>query len=423
MDFTFSILQGIRGVVPCGTNYAKDACTVCDFFVLIQNIINLSLAITVPLVTLAAVYIAFLFMFFGGSPSITTDAKGKLWLVLLGTFWVFGSWLVLNTILNIVANKSVFPWPWNQINCQVSQPAPGAVSSPPVDTPAVGTLPVEAPASCPGCTPFEGGSSGGGGAQRSFEIVSPETTSRLDNSPALPATDYGGIIGGAWEDAIQIDTSGYQAIDVEHFGLEQFEPAAPYTATDPTSPIVDEQVQQIINQEAPISPILPTSPTLPVVPPVVPPVTRINDVDSNLVKAIIQAESSGNKNAIHLDKDGKMSYGLMQVRPDTAKRYDAELKGLSDAQIGEKLKDPDYNVKLGTAYLQDLASKYNGDLDKVIAAYNGGPGANKPSVDCPGSMRWQCQWDNTAQTIPNTGYKVTRNYVVKVNNYYSQLSR
>ncbi len=183
---------------------------------------------------------------------------------------------------------------------------------------------------------------------------------------------------------------------------------------------MDQEVQQIINQEAPISPTLPTSPTLPVAPSVVP---RINGVDSNLVKAIIQAESSGNKNAIHVDKDGKASYGLMQVRPDTAKRYDSTLANLSDAQIGEKLKDPDYNVKLGTAYLQDLASKYNGDLDKVIAAYNGGPGANKSSRDCPGSMRWQCEWDNTAHTIPNTGYRVTRNYVVKVNNYYSQLSK
>jgi len=71
----------------------------------------------IPLTTIAAVYIAFLFMTSGGSSSKITDAKGKLWLVLLGIFWVLGSWLVLNTILNIVANPGAFPWPWNQIRC------------------------------------------------------------------------------------------------------------------------------------------------------------------------------------------------------------------------------------------------------------------------------------------------------------------
>ena len=119
MNFNFSlnILQGIQGIVPCGTRYADHACTVCDFFVLLQNIINFFLVLMIPLTTIAAVYIAFLFMTFGGSSSKITDAKGKLWLVLLGIFWVLGSWLVLNTILNIVANPGAFPWPWNQIRC------------------------------------------------------------------------------------------------------------------------------------------------------------------------------------------------------------------------------------------------------------------------------------------------------------------
>jgi soluble lytic murein transglycosylase-like protein len=80
-------------------------------------------------------------------------------------------------------------------------------------------------------------------------------------------------------------------------------------------------------------------------------------------------------------------------------------------------------MKIGTAYLQDLANKYDGDLNRVVAAYNGGPGANGPSRDCPGSLRWQCQWDNQAQTVPNKGYEITRKYVQRVNNYYSQLSQ
>ena len=343
MDFEF-----LKGIVPCGTSYASHACTVCDFYVLIQNIINFFLFMLAPLATLAAVYIAFLFLFSGGSPAKITDAKGKLWLVVIGIFWVLGSWLVLNTIINLVANPSAFPWPWNKPNCEVSQPS----------------------------STSDGGASGGGDASD------------------------GGAFGGAgasgtWEDAIQTDTPGYQAIDSEHVGLEQVNPGDPFSQAQ----IVNPTVTQIVSQ------------------------ADTNGVNKNLVDAIIQAESSGNTNAIHLDKDGQSSYGLMQVRPDTAKLYDQSLVGLTGAQIGEKLKNPDYNIQIGTAYLQDLASKYGGDLNKVIAAYNGGPGANKASVDCPGLMRWQCQWDNTAQTIPNTGYAVTRDYVTKVNDYYSQLSQ
>ena len=110
------------GLVPCGTTANPKMCTVCDFFVLIQNIINFLLYAFASLATLAVIYIAFLFMFSGGSPQKITDAKGKLWLVVIGIFWVLGSWLVLNTILNLVIDKSVFPWPWNQVNCTVSKP-------------------------------------------------------------------------------------------------------------------------------------------------------------------------------------------------------------------------------------------------------------------------------------------------------------
>ncbi len=370
----FAIPVSAAGLVPCGLGPTTDpgfkACTVCDFFVLIQNIIKFLLYVFASLATLMAIYIAFLFMFSGGSPAKIADAKSKLWLVIIGIFWVLGSWLVLNTILNFIIDPNVLPLPWNQINCQVSQPTTngsgGILSDSAYDMFFAG-----------------GGEFGGAGASGGWEPDLPETSSARLDQP------------GVYEDAVQTNASGYQALDTEHIGLEQVEPAAPYSPTQVESPVVDAEVKQ----------------------------ADINGVDPNLVKSIIQAESSGNPNAIHVDKDGKASYGLMQVRPDTAKQYDSSLVNLSDAQIGEKLKDPDYNMKIGTAYLQDLAVKYNGDLNKVIAAYNGGPGANKASVDCPGSMRWQCQWDNTAQTIPNTGYAVTRNYVTKVNNYYSQLGK
>ncbi len=127
----------INGLVPCGTSYAIRACTVCDFYKLIQNIINFFLFVSAPLATLVAVYIGFLFLISGGSPAKITDAKGKLWLLIVGIFWVLGSWLVLNTIINLIADPKVFiKAPWYQIKCNITV-APSISSLPtpaPVDT-------------------------------------------------------------------------------------------------------------------------------------------------------------------------------------------------------------------------------------------------------------------------------------------------
>ncbi|MBI2635491.1 MAG: hypothetical protein HYW79_03025 [Parcubacteria group bacterium] len=115
-------LDFLKGIVPCGTSYTGNTpCTVCHFYKLLQNIINFMLYVTASLVTLMAVYIAFLFLFSGGSPSKITDAKSKLWLLVWGTVVVLGSWLLINTVLNFVVNPQVFPMPWNQISCEISQ--------------------------------------------------------------------------------------------------------------------------------------------------------------------------------------------------------------------------------------------------------------------------------------------------------------
>jgi len=129
------------------------------------------------------------------------------------------------------------------------------------------------------------------------------------------------------------------------------------------------------------------------------------------LQALMSIESSGN--AAALSPVGAV--GLMQIMPSTARTLDSTLIGLSDAEVRAKLLNPTYNMQLGTKLYSNLYSQYNGDLTKVYAAYNGGPGANLPSTNCPGQMRWQCLWDNNEHTIPNTGYAETRNYVSNVN--------
>ena len=82
-------------------------------------------------------------------------------------------------------------------------------------------------------------------------------------------------------------------------------------------------------------------------------------VDENLVRAVIRVESANNPNA--LSRKGAM--GLMQLMPQTAK-----MLGVKDAW------DPEQNIRGGVKYLSQLSDKFNGDIVKVLAGYNAGPG-------------------------------------------------
>ena len=108
-------------------------------------------------------------------------------------------------------------------------------------------------------------------------------------------------------------------------------------------------------------------------------------VDENLVRAVIKVESANNPNAL----SNKGAMGLMQLMPQTAK-----MLGVNDAW------DPEQNIRGGVKYLSQLTDRFNGDIVKVLAGYNAGPGR----VD---------QFNG----VPP--YAETQNYVKKVMNYYT----
>ena len=83
-------------------------------------------------------------------------------------------------------------------------------------------------------------------------------------------------------------------------------------------------------------------------------------VDTHLARAIIQAESAFNYKA--RSKAGAL--GLMQLMPSTAERF-----GVLDPF------DPRQNISGGVKYLKWLHGYYEGDLTRVVAAYNAGEGA------------------------------------------------
>ncbi|HUO93195.1 MAG TPA: lytic transglycosylase domain-containing protein [Rhizomicrobium sp.] len=78
-----------------------------------------------------------------------------------------------------------------------------------------------------------------------------------------------------------------------------------------------------------------------------------------LVSAVAWHESRFNADAV----SPKGARGIMQLMPDTARSYCTASCSATD------------NVEAGTAYLQTLMQRYDGDLVKALAAYDAGPGA------------------------------------------------
>ncbi len=92
------------------------------------------------------------------------------------------------------------------------------------------------------------------------------------------------------------------------------------------------------------------------------------EVSPALVLAVIGVESSGNRQAV----SPAGAQGLMQVMPDTAKRF-----GVADTSA-----DRD-NIKAGVTYLNYLMKEFKGDPVMVLAAYNAGDGAVRKNAGVP----------------------------------------
>ena len=112
-------------------------------------------------------------------------------------------------------------------------------------------------------------------------------------------------------------------------------------------------------------------------------------VEASLVHAVISAESNYNPNAV--SRTG--AQGIMQLMPDTARRY-----GVQNSM------DPNENIHAGTKYLRDLIAMFKGRLDLALAAYNAGENAVIRSGGIP-------------------PYAETRNYVPRVLGFYRDFQK
>jgi soluble lytic murein transglycosylase len=92
------------------------------------------------------------------------------------------------------------------------------------------------------------------------------------------------------------------------------------------------------------------------------------ELDPALLAAVIYQESRFDARA----ESSSGAIGLMQLLPETAKGI-ALRTGGHRFEVDD-LYDPEINVRYGAWYLRHLLTKYDGDLRKALAAYNGGQG-------------------------------------------------
>lgn len=112
-----------------------------------------------------------------------------------------------------------------------------------------------------------------------------------------------------------------------------------------------------------------------------------HQIDPKLLHAVIQAESAYNPIAVSTAG----AVGLMQLMPDTARRY-----GVVDRR------DAEQNIDGGTRYLKDLMGMFNSNLRLAVAGYNAGEGA-------------VMKYNNTVPPYPET-----QNYVQQVMRLYGK---
>jgi len=134
------------------------------------------------------------------------------------------------------------------------------------------------------------------------------------------------------------------------------------------------------------------------------------NVEVPLIYAIIKAES----NFIPDNKSEKGAVGLMQVTPETA-QWIAGKMNLNDYNE-QNLVNPETNIEFGCWYINWMRTldtlDHGEDLNVIIAAYN--CGNNKVA-------QWLSdnKYSKDGKKLDYIPYEETRNYVERVNRYYT----
>ncbi len=136
----------------------------------------------------------------------------------------------------------------------------------------------------------------------------------------------------------------------------------------------------------------------------------MNMPSGNPEQALLHAIARQESNFDHTAVSSAGALGLMQLMPETARGV-AKLIQVHFSR-GKLTDEPDYNIRLGRAYLGQMLDRFDGSYILAIAAYNAGPGAAARWVRENGDPRTgEVDPIDWVEMIP---YRETRNYVQRV---------
>ncbi|MEZ5938045.1 MAG: lytic transglycosylase domain-containing protein [Hyphomonadaceae bacterium] len=135
--------------------------------------------------------------------------------------------------------------------------------------------------------------------------------------------------------------------------------------------------------------------------------SRNGAAEPAMVLALTRQESEFDPQAI----SSANARGLMQMVPRYA-RAEARMVGVPFRESW-LTDDPEYNLKLGRGFLDDLVSDYHGSYALAAAAYNAGPSRAKRWIEDYGDPRGAVGVDpiDWVEMVP---FEETRNYIMRV---------
>lgn len=131
-----------------------------------------------------------------------------------------------------------------------------------------------------------------------------------------------------------------------------------------------------------------------------------NNVDPYLVLAMIKVESNFDPKAV----SHKNARGLMQISEKTGAWGAEKLK--LDKYRADSLFDPETNISIGCWYLNVLSGEFGGNIQLILAAYNGGSGNVNEWLK-------NKSYSSTGKSLDKIPFRETEIYVRKVQNYRS----
>jgi len=99
----------------------KGPCELCDFFLLIMNIYDfIVFKLAPPVAGLLIVVAGALFLTSGGSEERVSQAKKIFVNVIIGLVFVYASWLIVNSIIQVIgkSTEGFDPSSWWQFTCK-----------------------------------------------------------------------------------------------------------------------------------------------------------------------------------------------------------------------------------------------------------------------------------------------------------------